>query len=308
MTPDEILKTVRALEIRARRLVTEAVTGAYHSSFKGRGMDFEEVREYAIGDDVRTIDWNVTARMDHPYVKVFREERELTLMLLVDLSASGSFGSVDRSKRELAAEIGGILAFSATRNNDKVGLVLYTDTVERYIPPKKGRRHVLRVIRDILAHEPRGRGTDHSGALDFLQRVQRRHGVVFVISDFLEPDPGPTIAPGAPTAAANPELTRKLMLANRRHDLVCVALSDPRERDLPDVGRITLEDAETGEVVEIDTRDKRLRANYRGAATERQAAFDQAMRRAGVDCVEASTDRPYLPALRGLFARRAHRF
>ena len=220
MTPADIIKKVRRLEIRARHLVTDSVTGAYHSSFKGRGMDFEEVREYAIGDDVRTIDWNVSAKMDRPFVKVFREEREMTLILLIDVSASGVFGSVEQSKRERAAEIASVLAFSATQNNDKVGVLLYTDEVEHYIPPKKGRRHILRVIRDILFFKPNGRGTSHKTALEYLNRVQRRKTVVFMISDFLD------LAPGT-------LLFDKLALTNQHHDLISIALSDPRESASP---------------------------------------------------------------------------
>ena len=294
MTPADIIKKVRRLEIRARHLVTDSVTGAYHSSFKGRGMDFEEVREYAIGDDVRTIDWNVSAKMDRPFVKVFREEREMTLILLIDVSASGVFGSVEQSKRERAAEIASVLAFSATQNNDKVGVLLYTDEVEHYIPPKKGRRHILRVIRDILFFKPNGRGTSHKTALEYLNRVQRRKTVVFMISDFLD------LAPGT-------LLFDKLALTNQHHDLISIALSDPRESTLSEVGLITLVDAETGEMVEIDTSNKSTRKRYASLAQERQQNFSNQMRKKGLDWIPACTDQPYLPALRNLFARRASR-
>jgi len=294
MTPADIIKKVRRLEIRARHLVTDSVTGAYHSSFKGRGMDFEEVREYAIGDDVRTIDWNVSAKMDRPFVKVFREEREMTLILLIDVSASGVFGSVEQSKRERAAEIASVLAFSATQNNDKVGALLYTDEVEHYIPPKKGRRHILRLIRDILFFKPNGRGTSHKTALEYLNRVQRRKTVVFMISDFLY-------------LAADTLLFDKLALTNQHHDLISIALSDPRESALPEVGLITLEDAETGEMVEIDTGNKSIRKRYASLAQERQQNFSNQMRKKGLDWIPACTDQPYLPALRNLFARRASR-
>ena len=294
MTPADIIKKVRRLEIRARHLVTDSVTGAYHSSFKGRGMDFEEVREYAIGDDVRTIDWNVSAKMDRPFVKVFREEREMTLILLIDVSASGVFGSVEQSKRERAAEIASVLAFSATQNNDKVGALLYTDEVEHYIPPKKGRRHILRLIRDILFFKPNGRGTSHKTALEYLNRVQRRKTVVFMISDFLD-------------LAADTLLFDKLALTNQHHDLISIALSDPRESALPEVGLITLEDAETGEMVEIDTSNKSTRKRYASLAQERQQNFSNQMRKKGLDWIPACTDQPYLPALRNLFARRASR-
>jgi len=294
MTPADIIKKVRRLEIRARHLVTDSVTGAYHSSFKGRGMDFEEVREYAIGDDVRTIDWNVSAKMDRPFVKVFREEREMTLILLIDVSASGVFGSVEQSKRERAAEIASVLAFSATQNNDKVGVLLYTDEVEHYIPPKKGRRHILRVIRDILFFKPNGRGTSHKTALEYLNRVQRRKTVVFMISDFLD------LAPST-------LLFDKLALTNQHHDLISIALSDPRESTLSEVGLITLEDAETGEMVEIDTSNKSTRKRYASLAQERQQNFSNQMRKKGLDWIPACTDQPYLPSLRNLFARRASR-
>jgi uncharacterized protein (DUF58 family) len=299
MTPADIIKKVRRLEIRTRRLVTDSMTGAYHSSFKGRGMDFEEVREYAIGDDVRTIDWNVSAKMDRPFVKVFREERELTLMLVIDLSASGIFGSVEQSKRERAAEIASVIAFSASQNNDKVGLLLYTDEVEHYIPPKKGRRHILRVIRDILFFEPAGKATDHKAALDHLNRVQRRKSVVFLISDFLDNS--------APHAAPESPLFSTLALTHQRHDLISIALSDPREFELPEVGLITLEDAETGEMVEIDTGSRQVRQRYAQLAAERRSYFQSGMRKKGLDWIEARTDGPYLPALRQLFARRASR-
>lgn len=261
-------------------------------------MDFEEVREYAIGDDVRTIDWNVSAKMDRPFVKVFREERELTLMLLVDLSASGVFGSVEQSKRERAAEIASVLAFSATLNNDKVGLLLYTDAVEHYIPPKKGRRHILRTIRDILVFEPKGRGTNHKAALDYLNRVQRRKTVVFLISDFLDNEP---------ITNNDPPLFTTLALTNQRHDLVSISLSDPRESELPNVGLITLEDAETGEMVEINTNSAKVRKRYADLASERRQNFETNMRKKGLDWVDARTDQPYLPALRKLFALRASR-
>lgn len=295
MSPAEIIKKVRRLEIRTRHLVTDSVTGSYHSSFKGRGMDFEEVREYAIGDDVRTIDWNVSAKMDRPFVKVFREEREMTLMLLIDLSASGIFGSVEQSKREYAAEIASVLAFSATRNNDKVGVLLYTDQVEHYIHPQKGRRHILRVIRDILFFKPKGRKTSHLAALNCLNRVHNRRTVTFLISDFLH-------------ESQDDSLFNKLALTNQRHDLICVALSDPRELELPKVGLVTLEDAETGETVEVDTNDSRIRQNYTEMNRKRMERFTNNMRKKGLDWIEAKTDKPYLPALRELFARRAKRY
>lgn len=298
MDTSDIIKKVRRLEIRTRRLVSGSVSGAYYSSFKGRGMHFEEVREYAIGDDVRTIDWNVSAKMDRPFVKVFREERELRLMLLVDLSASGRFGSVDRSKREKAAEIAAVIAFSASGNNDKVGLLLYTDEVEHYIPPQKGRLHILRVIRDILFFEPKGKGTEYRSTLDYLNRVQRRKCVVFLISDFLN---------NSPNSSENDRLFNSLSLTHRRHDLICIALSDPGEFELPNVGLVTLEDAETGETLEVDTASRSVRRLYARLAQRRRQAFQVAMRKRGLDWIEARTDQPYLPLLCQLFARRASR-
>ncbi|MEC7274589.1 MAG: DUF58 domain-containing protein [Verrucomicrobiota bacterium] len=292
MTPSEIINEVRRIEIRSRQLVTDSISGAYHRSFKGRGMDFEEVREYSIGDDVRSIDWNVSAKMDKPYIKVFREERELTLFLVIDLSASGIFGSVRQSKRERAAEIASVLAFSATLNNDKVGLVLYTDDVEHYIPPKKGRSHILRVIRDILFFKPLGRGTQHRVALNYLNRVQKRKAVVFLVSDFQESDA---------------QTFTTLALTNQRHDLISIVLSDPRESQLPNVGLITLEDAETGELVEVDTGSSGIRTDYQKQALLSHDIFKQQMRKKGLDWIEASTDQAYIPALRRLFARRTTR-
>src|ERR1700733_5882502 len=246
----EILKKVRQIELRTRRLVTDALAGEYHSVFKGRGMDFDEVREYSPGDEVRLIDWNVTARTGVPFIKKLREERELTLLLAVDVSASGKFGSNAQSKRELAAEIASVLAFSAIRNRDKVGLLLFTDEVEQYIPPTKGRQHVLRVIREILFHTPQRRGTNVASALDFVNDVLRRRAVVFVISDFIE------------SPEAFQRLKRQLRLTNKRHDLVLLHLRDRHEEELPALGLLTLEDPETGEVMEIDTDSQEVRNSF----------------------------------------------
>ena len=267
MIPREILKKIRQIEIRTNRIVTETLAGQYHSVFKGQGMNFDEVREYQPGDDVRAIDWNVTARMNHPFIKKFVEERELTLMLVVDVSGSGLFGSRDQSKRELAAEIASVLAFSAIRNNDKVGLILFTDEVEKFIPPRKGRSHVLRVIREVLFFEPQRRGTDLDGALEFLLRVTPHKAIAVVISDFLD-SPG-----GAESAVAAADFRRSdtrrcieplaqttftaLRQANRRHDVVAVQITDRYELELPALGRLMLEDAETGEIVEVNTGDAR---------------------------------------------------
>ena len=238
-TPAEILKKIRALEIKTKGLVETAFAGDYHSVFKGRGMNFEDVREYQPGDEIRAIDWNVTARLGTAYVKKFTEERELTVVLVVDVSASGSFGSASQSKRELAAEVACLLAFSAIRNNDKVGLLLFTDRVELFIPPKKGRSHTLRIIRDILFFEPAGRGTAPALALDYLNKVVTRRAVVFFISDFQTGD-----------------FSRSLSVSGRRHDFIAVHVEDERERTIPNIGILTLEDAETGEQIEINTADR----------------------------------------------------
>src|SRR5258706_5314332 len=237
-----IMSGMRQLEIRTRRMVNDSLAGSYHSVFKGRGMDFDEVREYSPGDEVRTIDWNVTARAGRPFVKKFTEERELTIFLLVDISASGNFGSSSLSKRDLAAELASVLAFSAIRNSDKVGLLLYTDRVERYLPPKKGRRHVLRVVRDILYHTPEATGTDTVKALDVVNHVLHRRAIVFLISDFE--------SPGDP-AAARAGLRRAMRQTNRRHDLVAVHIQNPPDKELPDLGVLTLQNGETAEVIQL---------------------------------------------------------
>lgn len=292
----EILGHVARLEIRARRLVEETMAGQYHSVFKGRGMDFEEVREYTPGDEVRSIDWNVTARTGRPFVKKFREERELTLLLLVDLSASGVFGSGAQSKRELMAEIASVLAFSAIRNQDCVGLVLFTDRVEKFVPPAKGRAHVLRVVREILFHEPEHAGTDLEAALAFAERVAPRRAMTFLLSDFL--------VPGAETGLPR-ALQRALRRVARRRELVALLPVDPRERELPDVGYVTLEDAETGEQIEVDTGDPALRARYARRFEEQTAAVERDLRAAGVDRLRFDTGEPWLPLLQRFFRARA---
>ena len=291
MIPKEILKKVRQIELRTRHLVNTVFSGEYHSVFKGRGVEFAEVREYLPGDDVRTIDWNVTARMGHPFVKVFDEERELTVVLLVDASASGDFGTVARMKGEIGVEMCALLAFSAIQNNDRVGLIIFTDEVERFIPPKKGKKHVLRVIRELYYFQPKGRGTDIAAALDYLNRVTTRRSVVFLVSDFF--------ASGYEAA---------LKVANRRHDLVAVTISDPREVELPDVGIVEGEDAETGEEVLIDTSDVRARRRFMNASEEARSARQRLFRSVGVDRVDVRTDRPYIEPLMRFFEARAKRF
>jgi uncharacterized protein (DUF58 family) len=313
MIPREILKKIRQIELRTTRLVTETLGGQYHSVFKGQGMNFEEVREYQPGDEVRTIDWNVTARMNHPFVKKFVEERELTLMLVVDLSGSGLFGSGEQSKRELAAEIASVLAFSAIRNNDKVGLILFTEEVEKYIPPKKGRRHVLRVIREILLFQPRRRGTNFNEALDSLNRMARRHAIVVILSDFLfehrsavEKDPArrsnfllsPTLGPRTMPA---------LRQANRRHDVIAIQIVDRYELELPALGRLVLRDAETGEVIEINTHDARKRSAFADRRAKHQSELLRQLRSANIDAIEVRTDQPYASALGQFFETREKR-
>jgi len=295
MIPREILKKIRQIELRTNRLVNETLGGQYHSVFKGQGMNFEEVREYQPGDEVRSIDWYVTARMNHPFVKKFVEERELTLMLVVDLSGSGLFGSREQSKRELAAEIASVLAFSAIRNNDKVGLILFTDEVEKYMPPKKGRRHVLRVIREILFFEPQRRGTNVSGALEFLNRVTAHRAITVVISDFLE-------SPTAEAAALAPALRQ----TNRRHDVVAVQIVDPHELELPALGRLVLQDAETGDVVEVNTSAGTRRA-FAEQQREHQLGLDKLLRSARIDKIRVQTSEPYAAALGRFFETRERR-
>lgn len=300
----EILSKVRQVEIKTRRLVTDAMAGAYHSVFKGQGMDFEEVREYAIGDEVRSIDWNVTAKMDRPFVKKFKEERELTIMLLVDLSGSGFFGSASQSKRECAAELASVLAFSALKNNDKVGLLLFTDKVEKFIFPKKGRQHILRVIREILFFEPENKGTDIPGALSYFNRLQKKKSVTFLISDFLQDQSG-----RLPDSENHKDeaLFQILNLTNRHHDLICIQLVDPRENELPDIGIIILEDSETGQQVEVNTSNPKVRSNYTKANQSRKEELIKAFRRSGVDVMTITTHKPYLPTLREFFKRRLSR-
>ncbi len=290
MIPRDILKKVRQIEIRTNREVTDVLGGQYHSVFKGRGMEFEEVREYLPGDEVRSIDWNVTARFGHPFIKKFKEERELTVMLVVDVSASGQFGSGQQSKHELAAELAAVLAFSAIRNNDKVGVILFTDQIEKYIAPQKGRRHVLRVVREILAFQPASRGTNIGAALDYLNHVQRRRAVAFVLSDFQ--DTG---------------FDKQLRLASRRHDLIAFGLSDPREEELPAVGLVELRDAETGQRALVDTFDAEVRALFTRQARARQAQWQEICRTAGVDHVEIRTGTDYLPSLVKFFRSRGQR-
>jgi uncharacterized protein (DUF58 family) len=314
MIPREILKKIRQIEIRTSRLVSESVAGAYHSVFKGQGMNFEEVREYQPGDEVRSIDWNVTARMNHPFVKKFVEERELTVMLTVDVSGSGLFGSRAQSKRELAAEIASVLAFSAIRNNDKVGLILYSDEIEKFIPPRKGRRHVLRVIREVLFFEPQRRGTDLAKALEFLSRVTPHKSIAVVLSDFLEDPPTPGLKPPrvprgwrGEVASLTPGSYTALRQTNRRHDVVAVHITDPHELELPPLGRLVLEDAETGQLVEVNSTAGATRAVFAERQAKAQAELVRLFRAARIDAIQLRTDLPYAIELARFFETREKR-
>jgi len=285
----ELFKKAKKIEIASRRLVDETLAGQYHSVFKGRGLVFSDVRAYYPGDDVRSIDWNITARMNAPHIKQFVEERDRTVNLVIDMSASGHFGSRGTTKRELAAELAAVVAFSAIKNNDRVGLYIVTDKVERFVPPKKGRRHVLRVIGEILAFEPQSRGTNLAAGLDFLGKVARRRSVVFLVSDFLSEG-----------------WERPMQITRQRHELVPVVVSDPMEQALPDVGLVMFEDLESGEVVEVDT-SSRARQEFAKKAAAAAAARDAAMRRINVDVVEVATNQPYVDALIAFFKARAKR-
>jgi len=294
MLPPELIRTIRRIEIRTRHLVNDSFAGEYQAIFKGRGMEFDEVRQYQPGDEVRTIDWNVTARMGEPFVKRYVEERELTVMLAFDASASGHFGTAGRLKREIAAELGAVLAFSAISNNDKVGLLAFTDRIELHIPPRKGRRHVLRLIRDLLAFEPTGRGTDVALALDRLNHVLKRRAIIFLISDFLVPIKG--------------GYEQALLVTNRRHDLVAVSLTDPREITWPAVGLVALEDAETGTQLWVDSGDSDWRKAFARQAAARQAARDAALTRAQVDRIDVTVGQDYVGPLLAFFEMRARRW
>ncbi len=287
----DILKKVQRIQIVANRTVNDLLSGQYKSVFRGHGMEFDEVREYQPGDDIRTIDWNVTARAGAPFIKRFCEERELTVMLLVDVSASGVFGSTERSKLDLVVEMAAMLMFSALKNNDKVGLLTFCDGVVDYFPPRKGRTNVLRLIRQLVAAEPVARETNLAAALDYLNRVQKRRAVVFLMSDFQAP-----------------EARHAMAVANQRHDLVAVTVGDPREQALPDVGFVALRDAETGEVVEVDTRHAKVRELFRARAAERAAALAQRLKRTGVDQLSIGTDEDYQKSLRRFFRMRERRF
>ncbi len=283
----ELLKKVRLVELKTRGLSDHIFSGEYHSAFKGRGMTFSEVREYSHGDEVRTVDWNVTARFGHPFVKVFEEERELTVMLVADMSGSGEFGSGSQLKRDLVTEVCATIAFSAIQNNDKTGLILFTDRVEKFIPPKKGRSHTLRIIRELIEFKPQHKGTDVAGSLKFLNSVIKKRSIAFLISDLM--DQGYDDA---------------LKIANRKHDLVVLRTSDPREQELPNVGLVQFTDPETGDTRWVDTGNKRIRAFYRAEALKHQARARDILRRAGVDSAVIDTREGYVRPLMNLFRRR----
>ena len=291
MIPKEIFKKVREIEIYTNRLVNESLAGEYHSVFKGRGMEFLEVREYQPGDDIRLIDWNVTARAGHPFVKLHVEERELTVIFVVDLSASGAFGTVNQMKAERAVELCAVLAFSAIKNHDKVGLIAFTDDIESYIPPKKGKNHVLRVIRDLLCLKPKRTGTNLRAALEYLNRVTKRKAVVFLVSDFQ--DRG---------------YEQALRVTRRKHDVIPVTMSDPREREIPAMGLIEAEDPETGERMLLDTFDPAVRAAYADYARQEREQRERLFRSMKLDALDIRTDAPYIQTLMSFFHRRASRY
>ncbi len=290
MIPKEWLKKIRAIELRTIRLVEDLMAGQYHSVFKGRGMDFDEVREYQPGDEVRRIDWNVTARTGVPHIKKYVEEREMTVMMLIDASASGGTGSISQSKRELAAELAAVIAFSAIRNNDRVGLLLFTDGAERYIQPGKGRKHVLRLISEVLTYQPSSRGTNLTSALHHINRALSRRAVIFLISDFMDEN-----------------YEQALKVTGRHHDLIAVPVVDASELAMPDIGWVTFEDAETGEVLEINTGDPASREAFERVAGERVTRLRRLLRQSGLDSIEVQTDRPYLQSLMAFFENRYRR-
>lgn len=290
MIPKEILKKIRRIEIHTKKLVNDLFSGEYHSTFKGQGMEFEEVRQYEPGDDIRLIDWNVTARTGFPHIKKFKEERELSVMLLVDASSSGQFGTRERFKSETAAELGALLAFSAIKNNDKVGLIIFTDKIEKFVPPQKGRGHVLRLIREILYFKPENQGTDISGALEYFNKVIKRKSVVFLISDFLSED-----------------FYKPLQIANNKHDVIALKITDPRENSFENVGLLELEDAETGEVYMIDTSSRHFRNDFESKASEDIHNLKRGFRMINVDFINIHTNESYIVPLINFFKMREKR-
>jgi len=290
LVPPEVLRLVKQVEIKARILADEALVGTYRSVFRGSGLDFEEVREYEPGDDIRSIDWNVTARMNAPYIKKYREERELNIYLAVDVSSSGWFGTANVNKRELAADVAALLAVTALHNHDRVGLVLFADGVREFLPPREGRHHLLHLIRELIFAEPRRSRTEIASVADFLANVTKKRNVVFVLSDFLDV-----------------EFEAPLRALGHKHDVIALILNDPRELELPSVGMVALEDAETGSVGYVDTSAAAIRESYARAARDRRGQRLRTFSRMGIDRVEISTDRPYVPALLALFNARSRR-
>jgi uncharacterized protein (DUF58 family) len=291
MIPREILKKVRRIEISTRGVVNEVFAGEYQSVFKGQGMTFSEVREYQYGDDLRSIDWNVTARTGAPFVKVYEEERELTVILVVDVSASGNFGTRERLKGEVAVEISAVLGFSAIKNNDKIGLILFSDRIEKFVPPRKGRRHVLRVLRELLYHQPTGRGTSIAGALEYLNRVVSRRAVVFLVSDFL-----------------GEGFTKPLSVAGKRHDLIAIRMGDIREEEIPPLGLVDLEDPESGQRLVINTSSREFREAFREETERMRRALDRDFLRCQVDVIDIQTGTDYVKPLMRFFRQRMRRF
>lgn len=290
MISKEILRKIRKIHIRTNYIVNDIFAGEYESAFRGRGMEFEEVREYTPGDDVRDIDWNVTARFGHPFVKVYREERELTIMLLVDVSSSCFFGTRTQLKQELAAEIASVLAFAATKSNDKVGLIIFSDHIERFIPPKKGKNHVWGVIKNVLEHQPVSKKTDIAGALTYLNKVVRRKAVAFVISDFIADD-----------------FEKPLRVTGKKHDIIPISITDPRELELPRAGMVELQDAETGETILIDTSDKDFRTGYGLLAAKKLRDRFDLFKSTGLDYIDIRTDVPYIDPIMKFFRLREKR-
>ena len=288
METSELLKKVRKIEIKTRGLSKNIFAGEYHSAFKGRGMTFAEVREYQYGDDIRSIDWNVTARFGHPYIKVFEEERELTVVLLIDVSGSREFGTVTQLKKDIFTEVAATLAFSTIQNNDKIGVIFFSDKIEKFIPPKKGKKHVLHIIRELIDFQPESRKTDIGGALRYFTNAIKKSSTAFIISDFIDKN-----------------FERDLMIANRKHDIVALQVFDIRETEIPNVGMIKLKDAETGERIWVDTSDKRLRTTYKHSWGEGQLALQKSFTKSGVDLVSMSTSDDYVRVLMKLFKMRA---
>ena len=290
MIPAEVLRKIRRIEIRTKKLVNDLFSGEYHSTFKGQGMEFEEVRQYEPGDDIRLIDWNVTARTGYPHIKKFKEERELSVVLLFDASSSGRFGTGERFKSDIAAELCALLAFSAIKNNDKVGMIIFTDRIEMFIPPKKGRVHVLRLIREILYFRPEGTGTDISSALEYFNKVIKRKSVVFLVSDFLSEG-----------------FYQALRIANNKHDVIAVKITDPRETGFDNVGLIELEDAETGEVLMVDTGSREFRREFAARADEDVSTLARGFQLIDLDFINIRTDQSYIVPLINFFKKRERR-